>query len=164
MYKIAFWFLLAWTVISLILLLRGYDLLNSVMIVLVIDLIALAIIVEMGKKKSFQDVSSEIKAKIENIEKVCQNILNSSSDDSIISKIEERINKQKEEVNYLLDRMSRKSLELEEKINNFGYNLAEHVEDFGKRLEKLENPGEKFSIGETVYVEDENEEEEQEQE
>jgi len=161
MYKIAFWFLLVWTVISLILLLRGYDLLDSVMIVLVIDLIALAIIVEMGKKKSLQDVSSEIKAKIENIEKVCQNILNSSSDDSIIAKIEEKISKQKEDVNYLLDRMSRKALELEEKINNFGYNLAEHVEGFGKRLEKLENPGEKFSIGETVYVEDENTDEEE---
>jgi len=160
MYKIAFGFLILWTVFSLFLLMRGYDLLNTVLVVLIVDIIALGIIVEINRKKPLKEISSEITAKIENIEKVCQSILNSSNEDSIIAKIEEKIGKQKEEVNYLLDRMSRKALELEEKINKFGFSLAEHVEDFNSRLGKIENPGEKFPIGETVYVEDEETEEE----
>ncbi len=154
MYKTVFWFLLLWTVFTLFLQSLGYDILNSIIIVLVIDLIALGIIVEIGKKKPL-NINEKITSKIENIERVCQSMLNSSSEDSIMKKIEEKINKQKEEVNYLLDKMSRKTLELEEKINKFGVSLAEHVEDFSSRLEKLEKPEETFPIGETVYIEDE---------
>lgn len=163
MYKIVFWFLLLWTVLTMILFLRGYDLLNSVLIVLVIDFIALGAIVEIGKRKPFNEISAEVTAKIENIEKTCQNLLSSTGEDSIIKRIEDAVGKQKEEVNYLLDKMSRKMLELEERINKFGFSLAEHVENFGGRLEKLEryDSEETIPIGESVYVDEEelNEEE-----
>lgn len=160
MYKTVFWFLLVWTIFSLVLqLFFGYEILESVIIVLVIDLIALGIIVEIGRKKPLKEVSDKITTKIENIERVCQSILNSSNESSIMSKIEGKLNKQKEDVNYLLDKMSRKALELEERINKFGVSLAEHVEDFSSRLEKIESfgkePEETFPIGETVYLEDE---------
>jgi len=161
MYKTVFWFLLVWTIFSLILQLFGYEILESIIIVLVIDLIALGIIVEIGRKKPLKEVSDKITTKIENIERVCQSIVNSSNESSIMTKIEERINKQKDDVNYLLDRISRKALELEEKINKFGVNLAEHVEDFSERLEKLESsetieePEETFPIGESIYLENE---------
>ncbi|OGI12248.1 hypothetical protein A3K64_02890 [Candidatus Micrarchaeota archaeon RBG_16_36_9] len=165
MYKTIFWFLLAWTVLSLALQMSGYNILDSILIVLVIDIIALGIIVEIGKRKSFQDVGSEITTKIENIEKSVQSLLNASGDDSIINKIEERINKQKEEVGYLLDRMSKKTLELEEKINKFGFSLAEHIESFGERLDKIERykpEEESIPIGESVYVDEEELKEEEE--
>jgi hypothetical protein len=170
MYKLVFWFLLFWTIVSLFLYSRGYDVLNSLMLVLVIDLISLGFIVEMGKKGPFKEINSEITSKLDNIEKVCQSILNSSGGDAIVAKIEEKINKQKDDVNYLLDRMSRKMLELEDKIGNFGVSLAENVEKLGDRMDKIQRyePEEKnensFPIGETVYVEDEyaNVEEEQE--
>ncbi len=114
---------------------------------------------EIGRKKPLKEVSDKITTKIENIERVCQSILNSSNESSIMSKIEGKLNKQKEDVNYLLDKMSRKALELEERINKFGVSLAEHVEDFSSRLEKIESfgkePEETFPIGETVYLEDE---------
>jgi len=155
MHKIVFWFLLVWTVFSLVLQILGYEILESVIIVLIIDLIALGIIVEIGRKKPLKEVTDKITTKIENIENVCQSILNSSNENPIMGKIEEKINKQKEDVNYLLDKMSRKALELEEKINKFGVNLAGHVEDFDSRLEKLEKPKETFPIGETVYIEEE---------
>lgn len=158
MYKTVFWFLLIWTVFSLILQLVGYELLDSIIIVLVIDLIALGIIIEIGRKKPLKEINETISSKIENIERVCQSILNSASENPIIEKIEERINKQKEDVNYLLDRMSRKTLELEERVNKFGFSLAEHIEDFSDRLEKLETPKEDTStIGESVYLENEEE-------
>jgi hypothetical protein len=144
---------------------RGYDLLNSVLIVLVIDLIALGIIVEVGKKKPLNEIGAEITAKIENIEKVCQSLLNSTGEDSIVKRIEDAVGKQKDEVNYLLDKMSRKMLELEENINKFGFSLAEHVENFGGRLEKIERyePEETIPIGESVYVDEEELKEEEEE-
>jgi hypothetical protein len=152
MYKLVFWFLLFWTLISLFLYMRGYEVLNSLMLVLVIDMISLGVIVEMGKKGPMKEINSEINAKIENIEKVCQSILNSASEDSIILKIEEKINKQKEDVNYLLDRMSRKMLDIEEKINKFGFSLAEHIEE---KIDDKKYDENSFNVGETVYVEDE---------
>jgi len=157
MYKTVFWFLLIWTVFSLVLQLFGYEILDSIVIVLVIDLIALGIIVEIGRKKPIKEISEKITTKIENIERVCQSIVNSFNENPIIERIEERINKQKEDVNYLLDKMSRKTLELEEKINKFGLSLAEHVEDFSGRLKKLEKPKETFPIGETIYIEEDEE-------
>jgi hypothetical protein len=152
MHKLAFWFLLFWTLISLFLYIRGYDVLNSLMLVLVVDLMALGVIVQKGTKGPMKEISDEVTTKLENIEKVCQSILNSSSDESIVAKIEERINKQKDDVSYLLDRMSRKMLELEEKINKFGFSLAEHIEE---KIEDKKYDENSFNIGQTVYVEDE---------
>ena len=159
MYKTIFWFLLVWTVFSLALQMFGYNVLDSILVVLVIDLIALGSIVEIGKSKTFQDVGSEITTKIENIEKSVQSLLNTTGEDSIMKKIEDAISKQKEDVNYLLDKMSKKTLELEEKINKFGFSLAEHIESFGDRLDKIERykseEEETIPIGESVYVDEE---------
>lgn len=186
MYKTIFWFLLVWTLFTLALQVFGYNILDSILIVLVIDLIALGIIIEVGKSKTFQDVGSDITTKIENIEKSVQSLLNSTSEDSVMKKIEDRINsfntsieesvisrieeklsKQKEDVNYLLDRMSKKTLELEEKLNKFGYSLAEHIESFGDRLDKIERykpeEEETIPIGESVYVDEETLKEEEEE-
>ncbi len=160
MYKFVFWFLLLWTVFSLALTFRGYDVLDAVMSVLVVDLIALALMIEIGRKVPLKEVGAEITAKIENIEKVCQSILNSASENPLISKLEETISKQREDVNYILDRMSRKVLELEEKINKFGFSLAEHIED------KLKSEAEdtSFPIGQAVYIEENSKEEGMEEE
>jgi hypothetical protein len=147
-------------VLALALSLRGYDVLDSVMAVLVVDMMALALVIEIGRKVPLKEVSAEITAKIENIEKVCQSILNSASENPLISKLEETISKQREDVNYILDRMSRKVLELEEKINKFGFSLAEHLEDKLK-IDTNEETETNFPIGETVYIEPEEEEEEE---
>jgi hypothetical protein len=152
MYKLAFWFLLFWTLISLFLYIRGYDVLTSLMLVLVVDMVALGAIVQMGSRGPMKEISSEVATKLDNIEKVCQSILSSASDESIVAKIEERIGKQKEDVSYLLDRMSRKMLELEEKINKFGFSLAEHLEE---KIEDKKYDENSFNVGQTVYVEDE---------
>ena len=153
MYKFVFRFLLFWTLLILFIYVTGYVSLTSVMIIVVVDLIALGAIIEMGKRESFKEINTEISSKLDNIEKVCQNILSSSSGDTMLQKIEEKLSKQKDDVSYLFDRMSRKMLELEEKINKFGVSLAEHLEE--GMDEKKYGEENSFNIGETVYVEDE---------
>ena len=53
----------------------------------------------------------------------------------------------------MLDKISRKTLELEQKINKFGLKLAEHIEE--PEEEKPEDQS--FSLGELIYT-DESEE------
>jgi hypothetical protein len=151
MYKTAFWFLLIWTIVSMFLYLRGYDVFSSLMVVLILDIAALGIIVQMGRSGSLDSVNAEVNAKIENIERVCQSILSSTGTDNVMQKIEENLAKQKDDMNYLLDKMSRKMLELEEKISKFGFTLAEHIEE---KLDEKKYDENSFNIGETVYVDD----------
>jgi hypothetical protein len=153
MYKAVFWFLLIWTLLSIFLYTRGYDVFNSLMIVFVMDIAALGAIVQMGRNGSLDNVSAEVNAKIENIERVCQSILNSTGGDVVMQKIEDNLAKQKEDMSYLLDKMSRKMLELEEKISKFGFTLAEHIEEKLEEKKYDENQN-SFNIGETVYVDD----------
>jgi hypothetical protein len=153
MYKTVFWFLLIWTIVSLFLYLRGYDVFTSLMLVLVLDIAALGIIVQKGKDGPLGSVNAEVSAKIDNLERVCQSILSSTGGDAVVQRIEENIAKQKDDVNYLLDKMSRKMLELEEKINKFGFSLAEHIEEKldEKKYDETQNS---FNVGETVYIDD----------
>jgi hypothetical protein len=159
MYKTIFWFLVVWTVFSLVLQLAGYQILDSIIIVLVIDLIALGIIVEVGRRKPMIEINEKVSSKIQNIENVCQSILNNTGENPLMGRIEAKLVKQKEDVSYLFDKMSRKTLELEDKINRFGLSLAENMEKFKERLEKLEKDSStkesSFNIGETVYIDKE---------
>lgn len=154
MYKTVFWFLLVWTIVSLFLFLRGYDVFTSLMLVLVLDIAALGIIVQKGSNGPLSTVNAEINAKVENIERVCQTILSSSGSDVVMQRIEANLAKQKDDMNYLLDKMSRKMLELEEKISKFGFTLAEHIEERLEEKKYQEEDQNSFNVGETVYIDD----------
>ena len=150
MYRKIFWFLLFWTLLSIFIYFSGYDILGSVMMVLAIDIIALGFVIELGKKRYFKEISAEINTRIENIERICQSISESFGGDLTLQKVDEKINKQKDDISYLLDKLSRKMLSLEEKINKFGYSLAEHIEEKTREDNS-------FSIGETIYMEKDDE-------
>ena len=154
MYKTAFWFLIFLTILSLIFQMFGYDFLDTIVIVLIIDLIALGAIIEIRKKRSEDD--SVITSKISSLENISQNILKTVTENPIVNIIDERINKQKEDVDYLLDRMSRKTLDLEEKLNKFGASLADSVQKLNERVDEIESPEEETSdVGEIVYMDSE---------
>lgn len=165
MHKTVFWFLIAITIVSLILQMIGYDLAETIITILIIDLIALGAVIEIEKRKPKEIETSNITTKVENIERMCQD-LSKTKIENPSTNIEEKLKKQKDDVNYLLDKMARKTLELEEKINRFGLSLASHIENFGERIEKIEgskkieNKEEKaeeesFSVGELVYLDEE---------
>ena len=112
-----------------------------------------------------KEIETGVITKVENIERICQDISKTKIENPSIN-IEEKLKKQKDDTNYLLDKMARKTLELEEKINRFGLSLASHVENFGNRIEKIEgskkieskegkSKEESFSVGELVYLDEE---------
>ena len=138
-YRTAFWILILLTIIAAVLQMLGYNFLEVLMVLLIIDSIAFGATIEIEKRKSLKEIemNNNITLKVEKIEKICQDVLQKVDTKSSLN-LEEKLEKQKEERNQMLDKISRKTLELEQKIKSFGLNLAEHVEDFDSRLEKLE--------------------------
>lgn len=160
-YRTAFWILVLLTVVSAIMQMIGYNFLWVLVVLLIIDSIGFAAIVEIERKKSLKEIETGniITQKIENLEKICQDVLERVNRSTGLAGVEDKLKQHREERDNMMDKISRKTLELEQKINKFGASLAEHMEDVGNRLGKLELPDEKpkdqsFSIGEIVYVDD----------
>jgi hypothetical protein len=164
-YRTAFWILILMTVISAVLQMLGYNFLEVLIVLLIIDSLGFGSMIEIERKKSQKEVESSniVTQKIEGLEKICQDVFQRVSTNPSLAKLEEKMNLHKEERDSMLDKISRKTLELEQKINKFGAKLAEHMEDVGSRLEKIEKPegekeGESFSLGELVYMDEDEKE------
>ncbi|MFH1473646.1 MAG: hypothetical protein ABIE55_02010 [Candidatus Aenigmatarchaeota archaeon] len=161
-YRTAFWILIFLTVISALLQMLGYNFMEVLIVLLIIDSLGFGSMIEIEKKKSKReaDASKIVAQKIESLEKIMQDVLHRVSTNPTIAKLEEKMNMHRDERNNMLDRLSRKTLDLEQKINRFGASLAEHKEDIFGRLEKIEKPkgkDESFSLGELVYMDEDEE-------
>jgi hypothetical protein len=146
----------------------GTDALDLIIIMIIIDFLSLGAYIEIEKNKSDKETKGFITTKLEGIEKVCNDILG-----HVVSPnpgFEAKLEKQKDDMNYILDKIAKKSLELEEKLTAFGHvlskNLSEKtkVEEEPEKTEEdaveetTEEPTESFNVGEIVYVEDEDKE------
>ena len=149
------------TIILTVLQLFGYPVLESLMVMTVVDLLTLAAITELGKKKPLNnpiDIEKEVVPrlqKIDNIEKVCTEMAGKVGNGDL----EEKLKKHSDDISYLLDKMAKKTMDLEEKINNFGNGLIDSISNLRSKVNDLEEKkeGESFSLGELVYVEEDKE-------
>jgi ABC-type protease/lipase transport system fused ATPase/permease subunit len=138
MYKEAFWTLFFITVITLILQMRGYALLETVIFLIVMDFIALWIYLE--NRKSSSSLDDTFIKKIENLENACSKISENIGAVSSVLNLEERFNRQREDITSMLEKINEKNLVLEEKLNSFGQFLLnplrnEEEEDIEEPLE-----------------------------
>lgn len=131
MYKIAFWILIIVTIISMYLQISGYQILETVIFLIVMDFIALWLYLE--KRKSLAGVDSNVIRKIENLETACSSILEGINSVSSVLTLEEKINKQREDINSMLEKINEKTLSLEERLSSFGQNLSNHVSSNDKK-------------------------------
>ena len=127
MYKEAFWTLFFITVITLILQMRGYALLETVIFLIVMDFIALWIYLE--NRKSSSSLDDTFIKKIENLENACSKISENIGAVSSVLNLEERFNRQREDITSMLEKINEKNLVLEEKLNSFGQFLLNSVRD-----------------------------------
>lgn len=137
----------------------GYQFLELIIIMIIIDFLSLGAIIELQKRSS-KDI--EVMPKLENIEKACNDILHKLGSNP---GFEEKLQKQKDDMSYILDKIAKRSLELEEKINTFGRALVDSRETIKMnsnpkeeaKTENVENEKaeETSSIGETIYVDEE---------
>jgi len=135
-----FLFLTLVTVILVIAQLTGSNVINLIIIMAALDFLALGASIEVERKSHMHAQTS---SKIESIEKVCKDIYDTISSNPGLEKMQ----KQREDISAILDRITKNSLELEERINKFGQVLS-------KSKNTSEQPS---SVGEVVYIEEEKE-------
>jgi len=152
-YKTAFWILTFLTAISAIMQFLGYDFLNVLIILLLLDSISFGAVVEIERKKTSKEMElgKTINQKIENLESICKDVLQKVSVNSAVLELEEKLNKHKEDEKTSLDKIAEKTLELERKINKFGVKLAEHLQEFKEKFQEEE------SVSDYIYMDEEEE-------
>jgi hypothetical protein len=167
-----FLFVIAITIVLTGLQLAGYQLMESIIIMLIIDFLTLGASMELGKKRNnpSNSIQNNVMPKLEkidkldNIEKTCTDIFHHVTKTDTTD-FENKLKKQSNDINYLLDKMAKKTLELEERVNKFGNGLIDSVSKLNNRVKDLEKTEESeeepeeqsFSLGELVYI-DESEE------
>jgi hypothetical protein len=137
----------------------GYQVLDLVIIMIIIDFISLGASIELERKKSDKETKGFITTKLEGIENICKDIFSHITSPN--PGFEAKLEKQKNDMSYILDKIAKKSLELEEKLNVFGRVLTsdtkEKIEVSEETVEE-EKPAESFNVGEIMYVEEEGQE------
>lgn len=128
-YKTAFWILIFLTVLSALMQLLGYEFMDVLIGLLIIDSIGFGTVVEYEKRRSAKDakLTKSISRKIDGLEAICKDVLQKVSVNSAVIELEEKLNRHKAEEKTSLDKIAEKTLELEKKINKFGVSLAEHL-------------------------------------
>jgi hypothetical protein len=168
MLKLLFLFSLAITIILTIVQISGFAVIDLIIIMIVIDFLSLGAYLEMENKKTSKESKGLITSKLEGIENICKDIFTHITSPN--PGFEAKLEKQKDDMNYILDKISHKSLELEEKLNTFGKVLIKTIDE-KKSEEKImveeqeepkeekpqEETSETFNVGEIVYVDDEEE-------
>jgi len=136
--SVLFWILVILTVITGFLqTMMGYNLLTAIIILLIADFVVLGANLETEKRKHKR--GSKITTKLEGIERACSGIFEHIRGLNPGLGISE---KQSDNINYLLDKMAKKALGIEERLNQFGETLASSISSLDKRVRNLET-GEK---------------------
>jgi len=110
--------------------LLGYNVLTIILMLLVVDVITLEINRQLDKRKLYNNKLETMDLKLEEVSNKIQNEFN----------VDEKLNKHKDEVTIVLDKMARKALEIEERVNRFGETIAVSIENLNNRLRAFENP------------------------
>jgi hypothetical protein len=162
-----FLFLIAITIIVSGMQLIGHQVLELIIVMMVVDFLTLGAMFRLEKgapliKNNPISVEADIVPRLKKIDKLDTIEENSNKilaqlSNSGFSNFEEKLKKQSDDITYLLDRMGRKTLELEERINKFGNGLLDSMTGLKKRVNDLENgdkkeEGQNFSSEEYVYL------------
>lgn len=162
MLKMLFFISIAITIALTAMQMFGSQVLDLIIIMIIIDFLALGAYIELEKRESDKETKGLVTTKLESIENVCKNIFTHVTSPN--PGFEAKLEKQKNDISYILDKLAKKSLELEEKLNAFGQALTKREEiKVGEEVgevseEKEEIPQESYSIGEIVYMENEEKE------
>ena len=168
MLKLLFLLSLAITAALTAVQISGFQVIDLIIIMIIVNFLSLGATLELERRKYDKESKGLITTKLEGIENVCKDIFTHVTSPN--PGFEAKLEKQKNDMSYILDKIAKKSLELEEKINVFGkvltketeekVNVSEETEEIEEETKEKESekPAESFSVGEIVYIDDEDEE------
>lgn len=145
-----FWFLGITTLIFLALQIIGYEVLEIVILLIIIDLVILEVNREMNQKRFTISLKNELMTRVGNIEKIATGILNfvnaKPNHEDIHNIFENKIQKHKDELRNEfkenLDRISKKAIDIENKLHELRRTLGAAVASFDERIKAIEEPEE----------------------
>ena len=111
----------------------GYQVLPIIIGLIAIDIITLEINRQIDKRRILR---GELASKIERVEKATSEIMQKIGNPGI----DDRLTKHREETNFLLDKMARKMMDLEEELRKVGETLVSSISNLDSRLKKYESP------------------------
>jgi len=153
MLKILFFVSIIITTVLTVLQLSGLQIIDLIIIMIIINFLSLGAYIELENRKLVKESKDFIGSKLEGIEKVCNETLSHITSPN--PGLEAKIEKQREDISYILDKISKRSLELEERLNVFGKVLSNNLKEKKDEEEKEEKEEkESYSVGEIVYIED----------
>ena len=91
------------------------------------DFIALWIYLE--NRKSSSSLNETFIKKVENLENACKNISESIDTVSSVLNLEEKFNRQREDITFTLEKINEKNRDLEERLNTFAQFLLSSIKD-----------------------------------
>lgn len=133
----------------------GFQVIDSIIIMIIINFLSLGAYIELENRKMVKESKDFIGSKLEGIEKICNETLTHITSPN--PGIELRLEKQKNDISYILDKISKRSLDLEERLNTFGKILSNSLKEKKVEEEKEEEKEnqDSYSVGEIVYIDDE---------
>jgi hypothetical protein len=155
MLKILFLISLVITTALTALQLIGFQVIDSIIIMIIINFLSLGAYIELENRKIVKESKDFIGSKLEGIEKICNETLTHITSPN--PGIELRLEKQKNDISYILDKISKRSLDLEERLNAFGKILSNSLNEkkVEEQKEEEKENQDSYSVGEIVYIEDE---------
>lgn len=135
--------------------LTGFQVIDSIIIMIIINFLSLGTYIELENRKIVKESKDFIGSKLEGIEKICNETLTHITSPN--PGIELRLEKQKNDISYILDKISKRSLDLEERLNAFGKILSNSLNEkkVEEQKEEEKENQDSYSVGEIVYIEDE---------
>jgi len=140
--SILFWAFVAVTMFYSTMQLLGYNVITIVITLTIIDIIILELNRRVEKYKMENKINYKLTDINKNIEKVSTDVT-SKLNSLDFKSFDDKLTKHKDDVNYVLDKMARKSLEIEENLKKFGVTLAAAISSLDERIKILETKGEK---------------------
>ncbi|MFH0929619.1 MAG: hypothetical protein V1818_04720 [Candidatus Aenigmatarchaeota archaeon] len=150
-----FFLVTAFTLFLTVVQLFGYWVLELLIIMLIIDFLTLTASVQLGSRNhpKGNPNGKDVATKLDAIDKRCTEIFDKVNN----STLETKLQKHGEDITYILDKMARKTMDLEEKIIKFGNGMVDSMAGLKEKVNDIETKkdGDSFSLGELVYVKDE---------
>lgn len=159
--------LMSITLVLAVLELMGYQVLEALVVMVVVDFIALGANIELRRRNLNKDSKDFTTSKLENIERICSDIFENITINPI-----KNFEKEKDSISYLLDKLSKKTLELEERVEKFGQSMLNSMTELNGRVKTLESSkpiesieeqkvlekGQEIPLGELIYIKEEKDE------
>ncbi len=135
-FAILFWFLSLASLILLGLWLMGYNVLEIIITLLIINIVLVETIRQVSQKESEQNLRKEILERVANIEKIAENIVKTLEGNP--KDLERQKAELKFEFKESMDKMAEKAIEIENRLSELKRTVGAVVASFDERFKTIE--------------------------